>query len=435
MTRNSQIRESDPALDDTELFDDLFAEEDRVDPIATTIEPWWVLVVDDEEDIHISTQLVLADIEFSGRPVKLLKAYSAEEGRLLLQKYPNIALVFLDVVMETSSAGLDLVRFIREELDNQFIQIVLRTGYPGQSPEKEVVSRYGINNYQTKTELTTVKLFTIVTTSLRTYDALTTVDAYRRDLEQEVRETQLQLIQQERLVAVGQLTAGIAHEFNNMLTTINGYAELLQAKLPANDNRQDMLSPIISSGKRAADLVHRLLAFSGKQLIRPRMLNIGTAIYDLKPVIQTVLGDKIELVITKTLDLCVVKLDPSQLEQVLVSLASNAREAMPQGGQFIIELSNIRINQAIDSEPGIKSGRYVRMKISDTGPGIDPDVRAHIFEPFFTTRSFGNASGLGLSTVYGIVKQNNGEIKVNDETGTGATFKIYWPARTVDSVN
>ncbi len=428
MTGDAQTRKSDPTLDDTEFYDDLFVEEDIIDSAtAAAVEPWRVLVVDDEEDIHISTELVLADIEFAGKPVKLLNAYSAEEGRQLLQNNQNIALIFLDVVMETSSAGLDLVRFIREELDNQFIQIILRTGYPGQSPEKEVVSRYGINNYQTKTELTAVKLFTLVTTSLRTYHALTTVEAYRRDLEQEVRETQLQLIEKERLAAVGQLTAGIAHEFNNMLTIINGFSEILQIKLSPHDTRQELLSPIISSGQRATKLVHRLLAFSRKQLIRPQLLNICTVINETSATIQALLGDEIKLKVSGMPKLCMAKFDPSQLEQVLMSLAENAREAMPHGGQFTIDLSEIQINQAVVSEQTLKPGRYVLLTISDTGSGIAPEIRPHIFEPFFTTKGFGNAFGLGLSTVYGIVKQNNGEIKISDQKDTGTTFKIYWP--------
>lgn len=249
----------------------------------------------------------------------------------------------------------------------------------------------------------------------------------QRDITREL-QLEEQFRQAQKMEAVGRLTAGIAHDFNNMLTAINGFAELLLMRLPADNPHRDMVDHILGPGQRAANLVAQLLAFSRKQIIDPQVLDLNAVVAQTDKMLQRTLGEDIEIRTLLASDLWPIKVDPAQIEQTLVNLAVNARDAMPAGGQLTIETANVVLDkdyvaQHFETRPG----QYVLLAVSDTGMGMSRDVLAHIFEPFFTTKEQGKGTGLGLATVFGIVKQNGGDIQVYSEEGVGTTFKIYLP--------
>jgi PAS domain S-box-containing protein len=244
------------------------------------------------------------------------------------------------------------------------------------------------------------------------------------------RELQLeeQYHQAQKMQAVGQLTAGIAHDFNNLLTAINGFAELMSFELAVDDPRQELVHETLSSGRRAADLVRQLLAFSHKQLIEPHVLDLNVVVADLEEMLRRIIGENVLLESCLPSDLWPVKLDRAQIEQVIVNLAVNARDAMPSGGRLTIETANVALDEVYAAgHLEIEPGEYVLLAVSDTGVGMSREVQARLFEPFFTTKGMGKGTGLGLATVYGIVKQSSGHIWVYSEEGVGSTFKIYLP--------
>lgn len=247
-------------------------------------------------------------------------------------------------------------------------------------------------------------------------------------LEAQRRQLEAQYYQAQKMEAVGRLTAGVAHDFNNLLMTINGFATLIQEDLRPDDPHWEMVGTILRSGQRAAGLVRQLLAFSRKQIIQPQVLNLNSIVVELDKMLQRVIGEDIDLKTILVPELWPVKVDPAQIEQVILNLVVNARDAMPKGGQLLIETANVVINDKyvaghLDTRPG----QYVLLAISDTGCGMSQEVKTHIFEPFFTTKELGRGTGLGLATVFGIVKQSGGDIWVYSEEGLGATFKIYLP--------
>jgi PAS domain S-box-containing protein len=237
-----------------------------------------------------------------------------------------------------------------------------------------------------------------------------------------------QLIQAQKMEAVGRLAGGVAHDFNNLLTIINGYAALLSEETSTEDPRRARLKEILMAGERAASLTRQLLAFSRRQVLEPRVLNLNSVLADIEKMLRRLIGEDVELVSTLKPDVGRVKVDPGQIEQVIMNLALNARDAMPEGGKLLIETSNVEIDEKyVRSHSPMMPGKYVMVAVSDTGCGMDLDTQAHIFEPFFTTKEEGRGTGLGLATVYGIVKQSGGFIWVYSEPGRGSTFKIYLP--------
>ncbi len=237
-----------------------------------------------------------------------------------------------------------------------------------------------------------------------------------------------QLRRSQRLDALGQLAAGVAHDFNNLLVIINGYAEMAIATLPAGAPMRADLEQIRDAGMRAARLTRQLLAFGRKQVLAPVVVSLNAIVGDLQSMLRHTVGEDIDLELRLAPDLGNVRADPSQLEQILVNLVVNARDAMPQGGQIVLETANVEIGA--EGTPGhieAAPGTWVVLSASDTGCGIDEQTMARIFEPFFTTKPAGKGSGLGLATVYGIVKQSGGHLAVESQVGQGATFRIYLP--------
>jgi PAS domain S-box-containing protein len=237
-----------------------------------------------------------------------------------------------------------------------------------------------------------------------------------------------QLKQAQKMESVGQLTGGIAHDFNNMLTVITGTIEFLAEGVADQPNLADIVKLISDAADRGAKLTSRLLAFSRQQPLRPRAVDVNDLMIEVVRLLQPTLGEQIEVNMTLTSNVCSALVDPSQLSAAIVNLAINARDAMPDGGKLTIETSNVVFDQdAVQSDGEIEPGRYVVIAVSDTGTGIPTALLTKVFEPFFTTKDVGAGTGLGLSMVYGFVKQSGGQINIYSEVGYGTTFKIYLP--------
>ncbi len=239
-------------------------------------------------------------------------------------------------------------------------------------------------------------------------------------------ETQLQ--QSQKLEAIGKLAGGVAHDFNNLLTVIQGYSELILAKINASDPIANQIRQINEAAERAESLTKQLLAFSRKQILQPRVIDLNRLILDMKDMLQRLIGADVKFVTSLSKDLGKIKADPGQFEQVIMNLAVNARDAMTQGGNLKIESKNMTLDKNFKKNfPEAEVGSYIQLKIGDTGLGMDKETQAHIFEPFFTTKDKGKGTGLGLATVYGIIKQSGGYIYVDSELNQGTTFNIYFP--------
>lgn len=251
--------------------------------------------------------------------------------------------------------------------------------------------------------------------------------AFTRDIT-ERKQMEEQLIQARKMEAIGQLAGGIAHHFNNMLAVILGYVELIKARLPPNDPSLMGILAIEKAAIHISTITRQLLGFSRKQMITPQLLNLNELIATAKTSLARLMGDDIDLRFYPGQGLWQIKFDPAQIDQILVNLALNARDAMPNGGNLTLETENISLDEAFcQNHPELKPGPYVRLTLSDNGVGMDQETLSHIFEPFFTTKAVGQGTGLGLATIYGIIKQNDGVITVHSEPGQGTTFKIYFP--------
>src|SRR2546425_2612783 len=248
--------------------------------------------------------------------------------------------------------------------------------------------------------------------------------AVRRESQQ----LQDQLLHSQRLEAVGRLAGGMAHDFNNVLTAVLGSVELLLLDTPPDRPHREELDIIRDAAMRAKDLIRRLLAFSARQVLQPTVLDLNRLVTDIGKMLRRLIGEDVKVETALAPELGAVRVDAGQIEQVLVNLAVNARDAMPQGGNLTIRTTNVLVDGKGDPPaPAIPAGRYVLLGISDSGVGMDGVIRAHLFEPFFTTKPHGKGTGLGLATVYGIVRQSGGYIGVDSAPGPGATVRIYLP--------
>jgi signal transduction histidine kinase/CheY-like chemotaxis protein len=242
----------------------------------------------------------------------------------------------------------------------------------------------------------------------------------RKRLEEQFRQSQ-------KMEAVGRLAGGVAHDFNNLLTVITGYCQMLLERLSPADPLAGDMQQVMKAAERATTLTKQLLAFSRQQIVQPKVVDLSGLVADMDHILKRLVGEDIDVVIRGRNDGCRVRIDPGQLEQVIVNLVVNAKDAMPGGGKVSIETNVVDISARGSPHAALLPGPYVTLTVRDTGVGIPEDVRAHLFEPFFTTKERGRGTGLGLSTSYGIVKQNRGEILVSSQTGTGSAFEIYLP--------
>ena len=250
----------------------------------------------------------------------------------------------------------------------------------------------------------------------------------RRELEEQLRHSQ-------KMEAIGRLAGGIAHDFNNILMAISAYCDLISLRLPASGSVQQDLNEIRRAAGRGASLTQQLLAFSRKQVLSSKVLDLNAELAKMNDMVSRLLGDDIDLIMIPGDSICKISIDPNQLEQVLINLTANARSAMPRGGKLIVETSKIVVGPSSEKPyPDCVNGEYVVLTVTDNGCGMDTETVARIFEPFFTTKDIGKGTGLGLATVYGIIKQSHGQISVSSELGSGTSFNIYLPKADEDFV-
>ena len=251
----------------------------------------------------------------------------------------------------------------------------------------------------------------------------------RRATEEALRKSEEELRHSQKMEAVGRLAGGVAHDFNNLLTAIIGYAELIATRTSSNSLAKQNAELIRKAGEQAAALTRQLLAFSRKQILQPKVIDLNTLVLEMEKLLRRVIGERFDLQAHPDAENGRVKADPSQLEQVVLNLGVNARDAMPRGGKLIIRTENVRLDRktAPQIAASLVPGDYVMLSVTDTGAGMNEETKSHIFEPFFTTKGPGKGTGLGLATVYGIVRQTGGGISVESEPGKGSTFRIYLP--------
>ena len=453
--------------DDTELASGNIEETVSETAISTTeFNAWKIAIVDDDPTVHQATKLALKNFIFESKPLIFLSAYSGLEAKQLIAANPDIAFILLDVVMETNDAGLQVVRYIREELNNQNVQIVLRTGQPGEAPEESVIVAYKINDYKLKTELTRQKLITAMISALRAYRNALVLETQANNLAQALKsleKTQLQLIQSEKMSSLGHLITGIAYEMNNPLGWISGNLSLLE-ELVANllqliDSHQQLcpnictdikskieeldleylradLPQLIISTREGVDRLHQLSnslrAFSKTNTAAKIPLDIhefiDSSLLILKHRFKANNYHPAIEVIKDYGNIPLVQCFPGLLNQVLMNLLNNAIDAVKESNQGR-SFADIQANpNRITIQTAWKDDTHIIIRIQDNGVGMSEEIKQQVFEPFFTTKPVGKASGLGLAIVHQIVvEKHQGSIEVTSYPGEGSEFAIVLP--------
>ncbi len=304
---------------------------------------------------------------------------------------------------------------LNDPVTRQFMEDFIRSGYRTMDQESREMDAQGVKRIFRNTMAGLV----VDGYWVRTWGISRDVTE-RMHLEEQLRNAQ-------QMEAIGRLAGGVAHDFNNILSIIMGHGELLLAAEGTDERARNGLEQIRRAADRAASLTQQLLAFSRKQVLQPKVLDLNEAVADVQKMLSRVIGEDIELVASLHPSLVSVKADPGQVEQVLMNLAVNARDAMPHGGRLMMETANVEEDAGLARDLDLAPGRYAVLKVTDSGHGMDTVTLSHIFEPFFTTKPMGKGTGLGLATVYGIVKQSGGSIHVESEVGRGTTFRIYLP--------
>ncbi len=369
-----------------------------------------VLLVEDDDAF---AQFLVAELTAFAPHLRMAHARTLDDAvRALARTPPDV--VLLDLELSDSGGLATLDRVLQVSVD---VPVVVLTARADDALAADAVQR-GAQDYLVKGEVEPE----VITRSFRYARERA---AFRRAL----RATEEQLRQAHKMEAVGRLAGGVAHDFNNVLTAIFGYVDLLLDQITEDDPRRGDVLEIRKSAERAATLTRQLLAFSRKQVMQPRVLDLHDVVVSLEKLLARLVGEDITLKIASAGGLWPVKADPGQIEQVLMNLIANARDAMPEGGVLDVRTANELVESPdIVQRPDLRQGRYVTLTVSDTGEGMPEHVRRHIFEPFFTTKEHGKGTGLGLATVYGIIKQTGGSIYAESGSGRGSRFVIYLPA-------
>lgn len=375
-------------------------------------QPWVLLVVDDERDVHDVTRLALRHFEFKERPLRLLSATSAKDARTALAENPDIAVLLLDVVMESRDAGLRLAEYIRDELHNRRVRIILRTGQPGEAPEESVMSAYDINDYKSKTELTRQKLVTSITSALRSYTDIQEIERRRREL------VELEAAQEARNAFV----ANMSHELRTPLGVILGFTRLMRRDEGLNPQHKENLKLIQLNGEQLLNLINEVLeisrADSGVVQLEEKSLNLHELARTLSDMFRIPAGER-KLSLKVDIDANIPEFvvgDGRKLNQVLVNLLGNAIKFTKTGG-LALEIRR--------TDGGDGPDMQIRFAVSDTGPGIAERDRLRIFEPFVRgaeTPTTSEGTGLGLAISHDYVHLMGGELAVDSEVGKGSTF-------------
>jgi signal transduction histidine kinase len=461
-------------LNSSETDDDILVfDEEETDDIAidTSLEEAWkIIIVDDEPTVHQVTKLALKNFIFDGKPITFFSAYSSQDAKELIAAHADTALILLDVVMDTSDAGLQLVKYIREELNNKLVRIILRTGQPGEAPEESVIIDYDINDYKHKVELTRQKLITTTIAALRSYRDFTIIEEQSIKLTQlleTLQTTQLQLVQSEKMSALGNLVAGIAHEINNPIGFVAGNLKMAQQYVedlfglielyqknypnpePEIDEQieeidleylRDDLPKLFNSLKIGSDRIRNistsLRTFSRGDTDNKTLFNIhegiDSTILILRHRLRASESHPAINIIKNYADLPLINCYSGQLNQVFMNLLANAIDALEESNQgksfeeIEDNLNQIEITTSLTADK-----KSVVIKIADNGLGISEELQQRIFDNLFTTKAVGKGTGLGLSIARQIiVEKHEGSLNFNSEIGKGTEFIIEIPVNS-----
>ena len=372
-----------------------------------------VLVVEDSDD---DAALILRALKRGGYDPRHLRVETAAELQAALEEQPwDLVLSDYSMPHFSGMAALELVAQFK--LDAPFILV---SGAVGEETATEIM-RKGARDYIMKDKLT--RLVPAVQRELAE-------TRERRRRQENEKKLQAQLNQAQKMEAIGTLAGGVAHDFNNLLTVIKGYAEIALLQIKPEQVGHEELQGILQAAQRSAELTRQLLAFARKQTVAPQKLDLNRAVTGMLTMLNRLIGEGIDLRWLPAGDLWPVRIDPGQVDQILANLCVNARDALVGSGRISIETTNIVLdNDYCAGHADASPGEYVLLTVSDNGAGMDREVQDHIFEPFFTTKAVGKGTGLGLATVYGIVRQNEGFINFYSEPGRGTTFRTYLPRR------
>ena len=371
--------------------------------------PIRVLVVEDDEDDFLIARRLLRDNRRASYEVTWAQTYAA--GLASLRMTFDVCLVDYRLGPES---GLSLIE--QAIADGYQGPLILLTGYGDHDLDVEAM-KAGASDYLAKAQLTPELMERVIRHSME-----------RKAAEIALRRSEEQLRQSQKMEAIGSLAGGIAHDFNNLLCVILGYGKLLVDDLSTGHPMLVQLEEIQGAGMRAAALTRQLLAFSRQQVLAPRIVDMNEVVGGIENLLRRLIGEDIEFRSMGTAGLGRVMVDPGQMEQVIMNLAVNARDAMPDGGILTVETANVLLSQEAAAQlEGVSAGPHVMLSVTDTGGGMDAATQARMFEPFFTTKDIGKGTGLGLSTVFGIVQQSGGTIQVSSQVGQGTSFKVYLP--------
>lgn len=370
-----------------------------------------VLLIEDNEDDVCLIREMLSDSRSHG--IELNWADRLSTGLTELASSP-FALVLLDLSLP-DSWGLETFRRVQAQAPD--LPLIVLTGLDDEALADQAV-REGAQDYLVKGRLDSYILLRAARYAVE-----------RKDAQKVLRESEAQLRQAQKMESIGRLAGGIAHDFNNLLTVINSYSEMLLGDVgTSNSSIRKGLEEIKDAGHRAASLTRQLLAFSRRQVLEPKIVDLNEAVVNTARLLRRLIGEDIALVLCPDPKLGQIKADPGHVEQIIMNLVINARDAMPAGGQLTVQTMNAEVDHgSVPAHPSVQPGSYALLSVSDTGCGMSQDTLARIFEPFFTTKEAGNGTGLGLSTVEAIVKQLGGGIGVASQSEKGTTFTIYFP--------